>query len=191
MLGKAICNSLPTICNMNDLPEMFGLYFQDKITKIRSCLDNSMTKFNVTIDNEPFQGRAFHSFSQVSEEEVKTIILSTPPKSCSLDPLPTEMLIKNIDVLCTTITNIINESLLSGVVPDSFKHAIIKPLLKKPTLATDDFKSYRPVSNLSYLSKVLEKVVLKQLKWHLLSNDLLDPYQSAYKENHKGHQHLL
>ena len=68
---------------------------------------------------------------------------------------------------------------------------MIKPLIKKPTLAPDDFNSYRPVSNLSYLSKVLERVVLKQLKRQLLCNDLLDPYQSAYKEHHSTETVLL
>ena len=57
----------------------------------------------------------------------------------------------------------INLSLLSGYVPQSFKVAVIKPLLKKPTLDPGVLANYRPISNLPFLSKILEKVVAKQL----------------------------
>ena len=76
MLGKAIGISLPTICNMSKLPDMFGMYFHNKITNIRSCLDKCLT--NVPIEHEQFNGPAFHSFFQASEEEVKNIIISIP-----------------------------------------------------------------------------------------------------------------
>ena len=49
------------------------------------------------------------------------------------------------------ITKIINESLVTGVVPDIFKRAIVTPLLKKPGLDETDLKKFRPVSNLNFL----------------------------------------
>ena len=78
-------------------------------------------------------------------------------------PIPTPLLLECLDVLLPSITQIINDSLQSGVVPSLFKSAIVKPLLKKPTLDQNNLKNYRPVSNLMFLSKVLEKVVLQQL----------------------------
>ena len=60
------------------------------------------------------------------------------------------------------ITHVVNESFLSGF-PSMFKTAIVKPLLKKSSLDQDDLKNYRQVSNLSFLSKVAEKLVLSQL----------------------------
>ena len=67
------------------------------------------------------------------------------------------------DEIVPALTNVVNESLLSGTFPTVFKHAIVKPLLKKPSLGPNDLKNFRPVSNLSFFSKLLEKVVTSQL----------------------------
>src|SRR5687768_12266820 len=64
--------------------------------------------------------------------------------------------------------------------PQTFKHAIVTPLLKKPTLDKESLTNYRPISNLSYLSKLTERIVLQRLSMHLSSNDLFNRYQSAY-----------
>ena len=116
----------------------------------------------------------------------------TVPKSCNLDPIPTELLYENLDVLLPTITNIINISLASGFVPPDFKTAIVKPLLKKPSLDRNILKNYRPViSNLPFLSKILEKVVLHKLLAHLQENNLCNPFQSAYRTGHSTETTLL
>ena len=71
-------------------------------------------------------------------------------------------------------THIINESLSSDVFPSVLKAAVIKPL-KKPRLDENHLKSYRPVSNLSFLSKVIKKILLKQPCAYLKDNALLAP----------------
>ena len=78
----------------------------------------------------------------------------------------------------------INNSLESGVFSYQCKHAIIRPLLKKQGLDADDLQNYRPVSNLQFISKVLEKVVDQQIDEHLNTHSLNDPLQSAYRKNH-------
>ena len=113
------------------------------------------------------------------------------PKSCDLDPIPTKLLYDNLDVLLPTITNLINLSLSTGSVPCDLKTAIVRPLLKKPSLDKEQLKNYRPVSNLPFLSKVLEKVVLAQLLSHLQSNNLCNPLQSAYRAGHSTETVLL
>lgn len=75
--------------------------------------------------------------------------------------------------------------------PRDFKRALIKPLLKKPSLDPDDLKNYRPVSNLSFLSKILEKVVASRLDTHLELNDLQEPFQSAYRTCHSTETALV
>jgi hypothetical protein len=68
--------------------------------------------------------------------------------------------------------------------PSSFKHAIIAPLIKKPTLDKNKLANYRPVSNLSFLSKVVEKIVASQLISHLEITKNFDHHQYAYRQYH-------
>ena len=82
------------------------------------------------------------------------------------------------------ITCIVNASLSSGVVPQICKTAVIHPTLKKSGLDQESLKNYRPISNLSFLSKLLERVVFSQLTAYLQDNELFDPCQSAYRPGH-------
>ena len=77
------------------------------------------------------------------------------------------------------------------MVPTSLKKAIVRPLLKKATLDPDTLKNYRPISNLSFVSKLIERIVAKQINEHLASNKLLDKYQSAYRMFHSAETALL
>ena len=72
-----------------------------------------------------------------------------------------------------------------------FKKAVVIPLLKKTGLDCNVLKNYRPVSNLPFLSKILEKVVLKQLQKHLSENNLLETNQSAYRKDHSTETAVL
>ena len=89
------------------------------------------------------------------------------------------------------IADIINDSLGESYVSPLFKEAIVRPLLKKTDLDKEMYKNYRPVSNLPYLSKVLEKVVVARLEHHLDSNSLHDDVQSAYRSCHSTETALL
>lgn len=69
-------------------------------------------------------------------------------KTCALDPLPAPVLTKCLLRFLPVITDIVNRSLGEALVPNSLKTALIIPLLKKTILDTEDFKNFRPVSNL-------------------------------------------
>ena len=85
-----------------------------------------------------------------------------------LDSIPTFLLKLCFDELGPTIINIINFSLSKGIFPSSFKQAIVHPLLKKPSLPDDDLNNFRPISNLNFISKILEKaVVASRIQSHL------------------------
>ena len=64
------------------------------------------------------------------------------------------------------------------------KTALVKPLLQKDGMDTDVLKKYRPVSNIPFQSKSLEKVAVKRLVDHLDQNELHEKHQSAYKSLH-------
>ena len=127
----------------------------------------------------------------MSADEVRHLVLQAPRKSSDLDPIPTILLKDCIDILITPITSIINSSLTEGSFPLHFKSAHVCPLLKKPSLNKDSMKNYRPVSNLSFLSKVLEKAVVNQLNTHINSSNTSNHYQSAYRKFHSTETALL
>ena len=64
------------------------------------------------------------------------------------------------------------------------KIAHVTPLLKKPSLDRNSLQNYRPVSNLPFLFKILERVVFSRLSDYFLDNDLFDPFQSGYRTHH-------
>ena len=80
--------------------------------------------------------------------------------------------------------NIINRSLQTGVFPTSLKTAIVKPLLKRNTSDPSVLSNYRPVSNLPFLSKILEKLVFNQLNDFLISHNISKKYQSGSRAKH-------
>jgi len=115
-----------------------------------------------------------------SEENVRRAIVLSPTKSCSLDPIPTFILKDSLDVLLTYfVTTMVNASLRDGRLPASQKTPIITPLLKKPSLDAGDLKSYRPVSTLTFMSKVVERIVAGHLVEYLQSSCLMLRLQSA------------
>ena len=74
------------------------------------------------------------------------------------------------------MTSIINISLSSAQVPLQLKQAIVSPLLKNPNLDVNILNNYGPISHLSFLSKILEKVFAGQINKHLLINNLHDKF---------------
>ena len=89
------------------------------------------------------------------------------------------------------LTVLFNRSLQTGVFPASQKAAIITPVIKKATLDPYDTNSYRPISNLSFVSKLLERCANDQLNEHLNANGLLPDVQSAYRRNHSTETAVL
>ena len=81
------------------------------------------------------------------------------------------------------ITSITNASLEQGMCPNFFKQAHVTPILKKSSLDKEVFKNYRPVSNLNFISKILERVVAVQLQTHLDEAGLMTAFQSTRKHH--------
>ena len=89
-----------------------------------------------------------------------------------------------IDLITPAITKIVNPSLSSAEVPTDFRYAIVLPLLKKICLDPEIFNNFRPISNLMFVSKLIEKVVASRLHSHMLQNDLYEQFQSSYRKLH-------
>ena len=129
-------------------------------------------------------------FRTVSQDEVAKAFLSSSD-NCDLDPVPTSLLKQCLSVLPPTITNIVNLPLSSGTLPDQFKHSVIKPLLTKSYLDRESLPSYRPKSNLPFISKLIERLVKAQLTEHLDTNSLFNSHQSTKMKHHSTETVLL
>ncbi len=91
------------------------------------------------------------------------LITASKPTTCLLDPVPTKLLKELLPVAEEPLLNIINSSLSLGHIPKPFKLAVVKPLIKKPQLDPSELANYKPISNLPFMSKILEKVTSAQL----------------------------
>ena len=130
-------------------------------------------------------------FDDASRDDIAKVIKNSPTKSCLLDPWPTFLVKDCLDILLPSITKLVNCSLLEGAVPDGFKSAVVTPLIKKSSLSKDELKNYRPVSGLSFISKLVERVVASQLSRHVSLHGLENEYQSAYRRGHSTETALL
>ena len=103
--------------------------------------------------------------------------------TCKLDPIPTWLVKLCVDELKTVITKIINMSLQDGYVPEAWKVALLLPILKKLGLEAL-FENFRPVNNLSFVSKIAGKAVVGQILNHCEDNVPFPTNQSAYRPFH-------
>jgi hypothetical protein len=123
-------------------------------------------------------------FETVTQQALAKLIKEMPSKSCQLDPMPMWLFKNCLPELIDIVHHIVNLSLESGVFPSDLKVARIRPGLKKPSLDADELKNYRPISNLTYLSKIVEKIVHAQLTEFTNSYELLSKFQSGYRKGH-------
>jgi len=115
----------------------------------------------------PHTGPELSDFQPVTINEVRKLLASIPRKTSPLDVMPVTLLKDCTEVFAPTITTLANLSLQTGKFPARFKSAQVLPLLKKAGLDRSLPVNYRPILNLSTVSKVLERLVLARLCPHL------------------------
>ena len=185
---------IPVSLNSND----FLSYFNDKITIIRDKIYHLLPSIGTNSSSNKGAVEAavishicLDSFSPIDHYQLNLMISSSKPSTCLLDPIPTRLLKEVLPLVSTSLLDMINMSLLTGYVPQSCKVAVIKPLLKKPTLDPEVLANYRPISNLPFLSKILERAVSKQLCDFLHSNSLFEEFQSGFRMHHSTETALV
>ena len=171
------------------MAETFADFFFTKIESIRK--DFPLTEVPENVQTADISFPKLESLQETSESRLKHLIETSNSKSCHLDPIPTSLLKECTDILLPLLCKIVNSSLASATVPNELKVATVTPTLKKPTLDNEDMKNYRPISNLPFLAKLIEKEVVSQLNNHMTSHGLHEVYQSAYKASHSTETALL
>ena len=130
-------------------------------------------------------------FQPPSLEDVRRVICDSASKSCSLDPIPTSILREHIDDLLPFIWRMCCTTLNEAHLPQSQKLAIVTPILKKTGLDPSVPANYLPISNLTFISKVIERLVSEQLRHFINMNNLLPSVQSAYRSAHSTETAVL
>ena len=207
--NEKIPSTLPSTDPPDVLVTKFNEFFRNKVLKIYEDIENQATldetppctpttshspdSSSSEVPSAPFRPLPsssgqneceFDNFKSLSDDELLKIIRGMGKKTCSLDPMPSSMISSCLLELLPTISEIVNGSLRNGVFPDAFKEAVIRPSYKGKGLSSDDLGSYRPISNLPFVSKIIEKCVAIQLTEYLEKNKLLSGVQSAYRKFH-------
>ncbi len=152
-------------------------------------------KQNISVPAEPEfklpDTAIMSSLRPTTAAELSRLLRKSNNKTCGRDPCPTRLLKDSQDSHLPTVLDIFNGSLRHGVFPSVFKQADVTPILKKPNLDEQLLGNYRPVSNLPYLSKLLERLVAERLCSHMEQHGLGERLQSAYKSHHSTETALM
>ena len=182
----------------------FCKFFVDKVNRIRSNIAVALqSTVRSAFTDRPYLGPALSSFQPVTTEEVHRLLSAMPSKSSPLDVLPCSLLKACTGTFSPVIAKLANLSMQTVKFPSRYKQAQVLPLLKKAGLDRSSPENYRPISNLSTVSKILERLVssgalnsthslvLTRLRPHLLESTDFSKYQSAYRKGHSTETALL
>ena len=183
LLNKKSDTALPSYRDKTFLANDMGTYFIKKISDIRAELDNNCN-FTSSVSDDPDDyydqsSAIFSQFSILDIDAVRKLVTNAPTKTCPLDPLPTVLLKICLEDILPTLTNLLNLSMQTGEFPEVWKEALVTPILKREGLDTI-FKNYRPISDLHFVSKLVERAVADQLYSFMAETELQSAYRPGY-----------
>ena len=178
LVGKSKPRHLP---NQPDtvLCSSFANFFQNKVSNIIAALPNVNVDLLTLNSSSLVSHNHWSCFTLPTRLYVLSLMASLKSNS-SLDRIPLTLLGTLSPSLIEHITMIIHASLITSILPKSMKHSYITPIIKKTTLSHSNLSSYRPITQLSSISKTLERIVSAQLIHYITTNSIIDKFQSAY-----------
>ena len=180
---------LPKASSDKSLADNFQQYFKEKISKIRESFSPVECPPAVP---PPENIQIFNTFELATEDEIRSIVKSYGVSCSPEDPIPAKILNEYSDTLIPYWLELVNLSLATGSM-DCLKSAVITPLLKEADDHVDIelYKNDRPVSNLMFLSKLIERCVAPRLEKHIKENKLDSKHQYGYKKGHSTEMLLI
>ena len=174
----------------------FAMFFTSKVSKLRSDLESKHSAYSYKFTPNDLTYIRNHDsflseFDVCTQSEILEIIKEHGFRCSFADPVPDSVLNDNIELLLPIWTSLVNLSLLLGSVDGLLKQADVVPLLKAVGIDYTKHKNFRPVSNLQFLGKLIERVVAKRLKAHMVRNNLETSNQYGYKKGHNTETILL
>ena len=168
---------------------------QISLQKVQDIRNSFVTAVNATHHQQTTAlidpDRKLHSFTPTTADELTTLLAKAWEKPCMLDPLRGKLMKDCSDTLLPVIVRTVNVSFEEAVVPAKFKQGVLTPVLKNPSLDNELFPSFRPISNLTFISKAAEKVVAARLNSYLDDNNLHELLLLAYKQGHSTETTLV
>ncbi|XP_064420139.1 uncharacterized protein LOC135359115 [Latimeria chalumnae] len=173
--------------------DSFLEYFSKKVDLIRADISSSYSNIgdNFLSRDSPNHAILWDEFSSVSVTQVEQVLCGLRLTTCIFDPCPSWLIKECLGDWVPLFTTIINASLEEGYFPTALKRASVCPLLKQASLDPGDLGNYRPVSNLPFLGKVIEKVVARFLREHLDQFNFYDRFQSGFRPRHSTETALV
>jgi Reverse transcriptase (RNA-dependent DNA polymerase) len=162
--------------------DLFATHFTSKV----QAINTSMAHAQPPLITSRTTDTKLSTFRPVPDDEVRTMLSKSKAKHCDLDPISfwSFWLIKKlINQLTRVITPICNASTESCRLPTNQKCALVKSILKKPSLDALEPSSYCPISNLSFLSKLTERCLATRYVDHAERQHLFPARQSTYQKN--------
>ena len=184
-MGRTLDPAMPTSSSDDELASRFSGFFSE-IIRIRSEIDASVVnrEFSVDFPLRFTRSFTFSHFKSVTEADALRYTRETRKTSCSRDPINTSKLCEAHESTAPAVGAIINSSFDDGHFVANEKRGLIQPYLKKMGLDMNDLSNYRPVTNLTHLSKIIERAMLDQLVPFLEEVCVVPRYQSAYRKLH-------
>jgi len=157
-------NNWKNMVTCRRLSSTFSQFFVDKLKRISDRIAVNLTYSTTAVADRSYSGPSLDSFSPVTATDVHRLLVKMPAKSSPLDIVPTSLLKACADQFAVIISGLANLSFHEGKFPVCFKTAELLPLLKKSDADQGDPANFRPISNLSTISKVLERLALAQVE---------------------------
>ena len=184
-MGRTLDPAKPTSSSDDELASRFSGFFSEKIIRIRREIDASVVNQEFTVDFPLRFTRSFTShFRSVTEADVLRYIRESRKTCCSLDPINVSKLGEACESAAPAVSAIINSCFDEGHFVATEKRGLIRPYLKKIGLDINDLSNYCPVTNLTHLSKIIERAMLDLLAPFLEEVGVVPRYQSAYRKLH-------
>jgi len=200
MMGRGLRRSACTVerdgeilTKAGDVADYFNSFFTQKVNSLRAGLDSQPNgDLLQLIRDKVMVGKdCSFDFQLTHWEQIHKHLLSlSNGKATGLDNVDNKLLRLAADQIARPLCYIINLSLITSEYPTAWKRAKVVPLPKSSTTRLSGPNS-RPISLLPAFSKVMEKVVSSQISDYFRVNDLMSPYQHAYRKHHSTCTALL
>ena len=168
------------VTNNQHIAEAFNVYYSNVASNLDTALGPQTTDPLSFMQDVGVPETMF--FTPVSEEDVYSITTTLNDSSAGFDGISSKLLKCLLPSILSHLTHAINLCIIKKVFPTVFKEAIITPVFKGGPKT--QFSSYRPISVLPVISKIIETIMYRQLMTYISDHNILFELQFGFRANH-------